>query len=201
MKAKKQLAVLGLSAILVFGALGLAACDEPATTTNPPTTTTQPAEQQNKYASYTPEQFATVWKEGVESRAISYQFTGSVDLGRGGVFTVCGNLYEDGLAVFYQRKNTSKAAMQYIGHWREQPDEDGNVIYINTVCVYSGSGTGETVLEHAYGYDLYEEDGGTYTLTLDICQVAGKYYREVTMTGDSTVDYKTFDDFVASLDA
>ena len=143
------------------------------------------------YSSYGEDEWLAV---DFDSKTISYQFTG-VDSQFS--YPVVLNLYDDGAAC---AEHLSSGYFQdlgganfYYGYWSEAEDSDGNVITLDIIGCY-GLTISYTMgyASRTESYTIYEESGGTYSVSFSIDLAIGMYTRTASLECDGSITYATF---------
>lgn len=180
MKRFKMLLVFVLGATLMLSACIFASCGE-----------TKP--QTKDYTGYTEEQWLA---EDVDSKTISYQFTGSWSLGGEYAmeYNVIVNLYEDSALVAKAVKG--EGGYTFYGYWSEKNTEDGKELSLTNKF---GSNLDGGLIAHEYNYTLYEESDGGFSFSFTFYLAPGQYFRDAAMKGGKNVQYATFDAFSAAM--
>lgn len=201
----KMLSALLLALALVFS---LAACGgngDPQGTKNPGGSQDANSGSDQNNGSDTPQtidwsHFEDWTAEKWDSKTISYQFTGEWALEEYSIFNYfLINLYGDGSALIEQYSPGGRT-YDYFGYWSEENTADGNEISLDTLYVTPDGGAGALVV-HEYHYDLYEESDGGYSFGYTFGISAGAYFRDVDMTGSSSVTYSDLSAFRSAMDS
>lgn len=196
MKTTKKLLTLALSAVLALGAFALASCDggkepENPVDPNPPVNPVEPDDPGTDFSSYTKEQFLA---EDFSSKTISYQLYGVWDelpdyqMGYGILY----NLYEDGSLKVDQVNIYSGGVYSYYGFWEESNGSYGHEIDADTLYMTDLEGG---LMAKAISNVFYEEDNGTYSDTFNFDLAPGMYTRSCSISGGSTVAYRSIDEY------
>ena len=181
----KNLAAFVLSAALVLSAGAvLAACGGSDDDDDTGSTAVD-------YSSYTEDDWLAT---DFDSKTISYQFTG-VDSQFS--YPVVLNLYSDGGAC---AEHLSSGYFQdlgganfYYGYWSEAEDSDGNVITLDIVGCYGLTITyAMGYASRSESYTIYEESGGTYSVSFSVDLAIGMYTRTASLECDGSITYATF---------
>lgn len=179
MKRFRMLLVFALSSMLMLSACIFASCGEEKPETK-------------DYTGYTEAQWLA---EDIDSKTISYQFTGSWSLGGEYAMTynVIVNLYEDSALV---AKAVGGQTYTFYGYWSGKDTEDGKEL---SLVNKFGSDLSGGLIDHEYNYTLYEESDGGFSFSYTFYLAPGQYFRDAAMKGGTTVQYATFDAFSAAM--